>query len=144
MLSATLPSARACEPEPVAVAVAAPVAAGTAAAASETVMTTSGALPGPGEWIHGAAGEPALQCHRLDQAGTAWVIRFSKWLAGEHVGTDAENTFRPAYGTSTAAPPTLPSVPAGPPGLLPFWLADSCIGGSCVESRGQLRLLVRR
>ena len=104
MLTATLRSVRACEPAPVAAA----VAAGTAAATSETVMTTSGALPGPGEWIHGAAGEPALQCHRLDEAGTAWVIRFSKWLAGEHVGTDAEKAFRPAYGAIAALLPSPP------------------------------------
>ena len=70
------------EPEPAA-----------AEALADGVLLTSGPLPAV--WIHGAAHEPSLQFHRLD-AGT-FIIRFSKWLAGERVGTADEGAFEGAF-----------------------------------------------
>ncbi|CAE8634991.1 unnamed protein product [Polarella glacialis] len=55
-------------------------------------------LPAPGGWIHGAEGELSLQCESLDEAGTAWVIRFSKWTAGRHLkGSAEEELYAEAY-----------------------------------------------
>lgn len=69
------------------------------------LLVTDGPLPE--KWIHGARGEPRLQAHRLDVddvtaaagggLGSAWVIRFSKWIAGEHAGGPRWDEFEPAY-----------------------------------------------
>jgi hypothetical protein len=63
-----------------------------------------GELPAHGGWIHGKPGERSLQCQPLrlisgppGSGGDAWVIRFSKWIAGRHTGTEEAQPFEEAY-----------------------------------------------